>query len=228
MPSLIPFTLRHVFYTTAFPARVMGKVFFTRGGVDWQCSGTVVTAHNRSLIFTAGHCVYEDGLWSSHFIFVPAYNNGNAPFGKFVWRNMWAPPAWLDYGEESYDLGAVELYPNAQGKLVQNAVGAEGIEWNYPRPGLFNSFGYPAAPPFNGLSLWECLSSYGGSDSTQVWPYPMAIGCDMTPGSSGGGWIRNGYLDGLNTYSYATAPDVMYSPYFGGAVRSLWNTTQVG
>jgi V8-like Glu-specific endopeptidase len=225
----IPFSRFRISNTTAPGVRMMGKVFFTRGGTDWLCSATVVVARNKSLIFTAGHCVFDDGAWDTKLTFVPAYSNGRAPFGKFVARNMWSPNGWLHSGLHTYDMAAVTLGRNNQGtgRLVQTAVGDVGIAWNQTRSQLFHSFGYPAARPFTGQSLWECVSRYGGYDDSEGTPWTMGMGCDMTGGASGGGWIiKGGYLNGLVSYGYKSLPGVLFSPYFGNAAKNLWNTAQ--
>jgi hypothetical protein len=50
----------------------------------------------------------------------------------------------------------------------------------------------------------------------------MAMGCDMTAGSSGGGWIVDGsFLNSVISYNYTDEPDVMYGPYFGATASTL-------
>ena len=63
-----------------------GKVFFTMGGVNYVCSGTsVVASSGLSLVWTAGHCVNEGpGPYATNFLFVPAYIDGTAPYGKWA------------------------------------------------------------------------------------------------------------------------------------------------
>jgi len=52
----------------------------------------------------------------------------------------------------------------------------------------------------------------------------MSIGCDMTAGSSGGGWIIDGqYLNSSVSYGYDNDPIDLYGPYFGQAARNLFN-----
>jgi hypothetical protein len=56
----------------------------------------------------------------------------------------------------------------------------------------------------------------------------MGIGCDMTVGSSGGGWATAaGALNGVNSYRYTGQPDVMYSPYFGPTIKELYDFAAV-
>ena len=51
----------------------------------------------------------------------------------------------------------------------------------------------------------------------------MGIGCDMTGGSSGGGWIVGGNLYSVNSYGYSNQPDVMFGPYLDGVAQSVYN-----
>ena len=52
----------------------------------------------------------------------------------------------------------------------------------------------------------------------------MAIGCDMTGGSSGGGWLVGNNVYSVNSYGYLTEPNVMYGPYQGAAAQSLYSS----
>src|SRR5205823_4621286 len=58
------------------PTSTFGKIFFTKGGQEYVCSGTVVAAANKSVVWTAGHCVEEHGKVHTNWIFVPGYRNG--------------------------------------------------------------------------------------------------------------------------------------------------------
>ena len=50
----------------------------------------------------------------------------------------------------------------------------------------------------------------------------MGIDCDMTGGSSGGGWIAGGGVASVNSYGYSTLPNVMFGPYQGSVAQSLY------
>ena len=52
----------------------------------------------------------------------------------------------------------------------------------------------------------------------------MAIRCDMTGGSSGGGWIVGGNVYSVNSYGYLTQPNVMYGPYQGSVAQQLYTS----
>jgi hypothetical protein len=51
----------------------------------------------------------------------------------------------------------------------------------------------------------------------------MGIGCDMTGGSSGGGWIVGNDLYSENSYGYGNQPNVMYGPYLDDTAQAVYN-----
>jgi hypothetical protein len=213
-------------YTQA-PISTHGKVFFTLGGNDYVCSGTALLSGNKSVVWTAGHCVNEGpGEFATNWEFVPAYKDGSAPLGVYVARDLYATSAWANSGDFSYDLGAAIVSP-AGGTALTDRVGGRNIAFNYNRSQTYNSYGYPAAPPFNGQRLWRCNSTLQRND-TSANPATMGIGCDMTGGSSGGGWIVGSSVYSVNSYGYNNQPNVMYGPYQGSVAQSLYNAASAG
>lgn len=83
-------------YPSAF-----GKVFFTsNSGVNYVCSGAAVLSANESVVWTAGHCVNEGpGAFYKNFLFVPAYRDGSAPYGKFAGLTLLTTSGWQASGE---------------------------------------------------------------------------------------------------------------------------------
>jgi hypothetical protein len=206
---------------TVFPASTHGKVFFTMGGSNFVCSGTALTSTNRSVVWTAGHCVNEGpGAFATNWAFVPAYRDGSRPFGTWTARALVTSSQWGNQGDISYDVGAAVM--NTNGSALTDVVGGRAIAFNYNRSQFYTSFGYPAAPPFNGERLWVCESNLLTSDSSTS-PQTMGIGCDMTGGSSGGGWIVGGAVHSVNSYGYLTQPNVMYGPYQGSVAQGVYN-----
>ncbi|HET6549221.1 MAG TPA: hypothetical protein VFG79_12220 [Solirubrobacter sp.] len=172
---------------TQQPTSTHGKVFFTLGGVDYVCSGTALLSGNKRVVWTAGHCVNEGpGDFATNWEFVPAYKDGTAPLGVYVAEDLVTSSAWANQGDFSYDFAAAVVGP-AGGTALTDRVGGRGIAFNYDRNQNYVSYGYPAAPPFTGERLWTCTSPLQTSDSSAS-PATMGIGCDMTGGSSGGGW----------------------------------------
>jgi hypothetical protein len=224
----LPWTSQEV--TTAYtnaPTRTHGKVFFTLGGVDYVCSGTALLSGNKSVVWTAGHCVNEGpGDFATNWEFVPAYKDGTAPLGVYVADNLFTSAAWGNSGDMSYDFGAAVVAP-AGGTALTDRVGGRGITFNYNRSQNYVSYGYPAAPPFTGERLWTCSSPLQTSDNSAS-PATMGIGCDMTGGSSGGGWIVGGNLYSENSYGYSNQPNVMFGPYLDSVAQSVYNAAAAG
>jgi hypothetical protein len=112
---------------------------------------------------------------------------------------------------------------------VDEIVGSLGFAYNLnPNQHWFN-FGYPLEAPFDGKTMQICAASFARNDPFYAFPMPMAMGCDMTPGSSGGPWIidfsgspgNTNYVNGNNSYRYTGFGEEIYSPYFGAAAKDL-------
>jgi V8-like Glu-specific endopeptidase len=232
--ATVAYTSYELTDTYSFPNRVHGKVFFTRPGVgNFVCSGTVVDARNRATVITAGHCVLDAGRWSTNFAFAPGYGHllgiANAPYGVWAASGEAAPQPWVDSQNLRFDVGAAVLARDVSGRSLQDVVGARGVAFNQTVSQSFRSYGYPAQPSsehaFDGMALWACDSSPPVADNptSASGPSTMGIGCDMTGGSSGGGWVTGaGRLNGLNSYRYTNQPDLMYGPYFGPTIKALY------
>lgn len=173
-----------------------------------------------NLVWTAGHCVHagKKGGWYRNVVFVPSYNDKGmtdeqlrsasrdkiAPYG--VW---WADGAktsqqWIDQGGEtggdgaSYDYAVFHVTPE-QGtgaKSLEETVGS-ALPVNFDAPAVpkvssITATGYPAAPPYDGQSLYQCADKPGRLSLTDSDPTMYRIGCTMTGGASGGGWVETG------------------------------------
>jgi hypothetical protein len=218
-PALAPATQIPPPYTSQ-PTSTNGKVFFSDGGSNFVCSGTAVLSGNRSTVWTAGHCVHDGASgFHTNWAFVPAYADGSRPYGTWTARTLLTTNGWTG-GDFSYDLGAAVVSP-VGGQSLTDVVGGRSVAFNYARNQNYSSHGYPAAPPFNGQRLWRCDSPLVYNDNSAN-PPTMGIDCDMTGGSSGGGWIVGGSVYSVNSYGYSTLPNVMFGPYQGSVAESLY------
>ncbi|GAA5122310.1 hypothetical protein [Haloechinothrix salitolerans] len=204
------------------PQPELGKVFFTLSGTDYVCSGTATSSSNGDVVTTAGHCLNEGpGDFATNFAFVPAYENGAEPYGKWTAEQLFTTEQWANSGDFEYDAGFAVMNENASGQSLTDVVGSYPIAFNLSRGLDYKSYGYPAASPFDGETLWSCTGTATddpNGSSTQ------GIPCEMTGGSSGGGWITGGQLNSVNSYKYRGDSSTMYGPYFGSTVQSVYQT----
>ena len=75
--------------------------------------GRLGSIHRQQRDFTAGHVVHagnnQAGGWSTNMVFVPAYKDGEAPFGQFTVRQLFTRTAWYQNGNPGglyEDMGA--------------------------------------------------------------------------------------------------------------------------
>ena len=213
--------------------RMHGKIFFTipsgAEAGDYVCSGTAVNSRNRSVVWTAGHCVYdlESGSgYVANWLFVPGYEDESKPFGEWPAKRLATTAGYRTSANLRYDLGAAVVTQNESGQRLQDVVGARGIGFDQPRDHGYAAYGYPAkAPPaeFTGGREFRCDSDNAGSDSpVGSGPATMAIDCDMTAGASGGGWIVGNTLLSVTSYGYVIEPNHLYGPYMSTSARKLY------
>lgn len=210
------------------PASAHGKVFFTSHGADYVCSGTAIRSQNRSVVWTAGHCVNDGpGAFHTNWAFVPGYRDGGRPLGTWTARRLLTTDAWRTGGDLGYDFGAAVVSAATDGTALTDRAGGRSITFNGSRNLTVSAFGYPSLPPFSGGRLWLCRSPVIGQDAS-ISPPTMAISCDMGSGASGGGWVAGDTVVSVTSYSYANRPDVVYAPYQGPEAAALFAAAAAG
>ena len=205
-----------------------GRVFFTYGGRQASCSGNAVTSGNKSVVMTAGHCVKLDGAWHTDWVFVPAYDNGNAPYGTWTARVTLATPQWEASEDINYDVGAAVVNP-LDGQSLTDVVGGQGVAFNQPKIQDMYAFGWPAADPYDGTRMIYC----SGRTFNALISDGIGMTCDMTGGSSGGPWFQEfdeatgtGIQTSVNSYKINFIPTWMFGPYFGADAQDVYNAAQ--
>lgn len=210
--------------------RVNGAIFISEGaGIGYgRCSGTSVVSPNKSVVITAGHCVYDEGIWSDRkWVFVPGYQHGERPFGTFTAHWLGTTPAWHAHENENFDVGAAVVGRNEKGQTLAAAVGAARVATGLPPNQTFDVYGYPVEHPFNGGTLQVCRgAAFEGHDFGSLFepgPLDLAISCDDSAGGSGGGWMIEGnVVNSVTTYGYPSDPSTNFGPYFGQGVAHLY------
>jgi V8-like Glu-specific endopeptidase len=208
-------------------------VFFTLGGADYSCSGSVVDSANASVVVTAAHCVSDGaGHWATHWIFVPGYRDGRQPYGRYPARRYFVAAGWTHGGNEADDVAFVVVKPARVDGVVRpvaDVVGGQRIGFGY-RGTIQTAFGYPVDAPYNGRQLDYCAGMgipdpYGSADA--------GIECTMTEGDSGGPWFSgfdartgSGTITGVTTFRYAGDRLELYSADLGATARALYERAQ--
>ena len=232
VPSLIPASAS----TTGGPwtgggqvTKTAGRVFFLFNGAKASCSGDAVTSGNKSVVITAGHCVKYQGTWHTNWVFVPGYNNGNAPYGEWPASQTLTTPQWEAGEDLDYDVGAA-VVNTVNGRHLTDVVGGQGIAFNQARKQTMYTFGYPAEGKYDGSKLDYCS---GTTFVDFISSNDNGMRCDMTGGSSGGPWFLNfdratgtGAQNSVNSFGYNFLPGYMFGPYFGADAQHLYNTAQ--
>ncbi|MEU5533714.1 peptidase [Streptomyces sp. NPDC020362] len=206
-----------------------GRVFFTFQGRTASCTGNAVTSQNASTVITAGHCVKYQGSWHTNWVFVPGYNNGNAPYGQWSASKTLTTPQWEASEDINYDVGAAVVAP-LNGQKLTSVVGAQGVQFNGGYNKQMYAFGFPAASPYDGTKLIYCS---GNSSKDFLFSQDHSLGCNMTGGSSGGPWLTGfseatgaGLQTSVNSFGYTFLPNRMFGPYFGDEAKALYDRAQ--
>lgn len=206
----------------------VGKVYFTLKGVDYLCTATVLGGSNRDTLVTAGHCVNSGpGEFATNWVFVPAYNSGSEPYGRWTARALHTPTSWSQRGDLNHDVGFAVL-ASQDGRHIADVTGTQNIQFNPARGGYVHSFGYPALHPYQGHHLYYCQ---GNAQQDPHGGFGQGVDCDMTEGSSGGPWFagfdgNNGTVISVNSFGYDDTPNVMWGPYLGDTAQATYGTAQ--
>lgn len=231
-----------------------GKVFFSMGGGNWQCSGTSVTDGGKagySMVLTAGHCAVDEtsGEFATNWVFMPNWDSDPATFSTACSATLYgcwtSSGLYVHYGfahagafnnqAVTHDWAFAVVGPGGYGsQQLDTQLGSYPIQFlgTVSSGNRLEAFGYPAAGKYHGNDLTWCagsvfvdVSSSNGSSNNSTWGMP----CDMTGGSSGGGWFEDlnetngtgGTLSSLNSYGYSGVKN-MYGPKFNGNTEATW------
>jgi hypothetical protein len=235
-------------------AAAVGKVYFSMDGSNWQCSGSVATddRSDYSLVLTAGHCAYDEtaggGLdgFATNWMFIPAW--GSSPnrdctkttFGcwtadALVVHKGFATAGGFNTQATLHDfafavVGAGGKSGNAQLDSTAGSFGLVSPIDSVNVGSRIYAFGYPAAGKYKGNTLTYCAGNLIEDiySSNATW----GLGCDMTGGSSGGGWFAGfdestgiGQLGSLNSYGYSGVRN-MYGPKFNSDTQDVYNAAE--
>ena len=208
----------------------VGRLYFTQGGVPYECSASSVRAGNESVVLTAGHCLTEDGRTSTNVIFVPGLAGSAEPFGRWSATRTFTTQQWRDGDQDTpaalnFDVGFV-VVGRQGGATLADRVGAFDLGFDAALERV-TVFGYPAANrTSDGYTLQHCTGLRFPDDGGTT---DQGTLCDMGGGSSGGPWLSRfdpaagtGVVTSVVSFSYGRAPDRLYGPRLGSAVRAVY------
>ncbi|WP_340557247.1 trypsin-like serine peptidase [Streptomyces sp. GSL17-111] len=208
-----------------------------------------------NLVATAGHCVHGggDAGWFRNIMFVPSYNDrGRAPEQVTgapshevapykMWWADWAQTTsyWIERGDAlrgdagaSQDFAVLHVEPeDGSGKSLEETVGS-ALPINFDAPGPdelagLSSYGYPAAPPYDGALMYTCTDRPGRLTVDPEQPAMYRIGCTMTGGTSGGGMYiagPDGKAELVSVNSIGPRPATwLAGPYLGASAEGVFS-----
>ncbi|KAA3606074.1 MAG: hypothetical protein DWQ01_17920 [Planctomycetota bacterium] len=184
--------------STSFPWSTHCRMWFTKFGLNYVCSGTLIDART---MMTAGHCVHEGsgGNWATNVSVAPSWDGDDDAFGSANGISLGSWTSWTVSGSYDGDMGWVRL-----DRPIGVLTGWLGYGYNSDNSWWssagFNLTGYPGSC-FSGAPD-QFYYDYGTWDSvgTYVVEADMSESC-WIGGMSGGGIY---YIDGSgNRYVYA-------------------------
>ena len=194
------FTTSRVFpdaATVAYPYRTAGKLFFRdpRTNQNSVCSASVLRPR---IVVTAGHCVTHPSTDASqryfhtNFLFVPAFNNGAAPYGSWTSSGQWVLNAWHMSDGSVPNPGDVAFLimndqtVNGQTRRIGEVTGWLGWQTQALAKNHVTMLGYPCnLDSCARMEVTNAGAFADGGKNTYVY------GSSMRGGASGGPWIQD-------------------------------------
>lgn len=215
-------------------SRTTGKVFFTLGGSNYVCSGSLIAGGTSGyVVSTAGHCTHEgDGSgadgYASRFTFYPAWTGSTTTSTAYtaVSGGLYATDNWEREGAANNAYPDDAAFVKVTGPQFTAAT-LPRAEFTDTMSGQMYAFGYPAAQKYKGNTLTYCSGAvaYGYYDRDDT----ISMPCNMTGGSSGGPWFKNwnstslsGVQASVNSYGYSGITR-MWGPVFDGPEQQAFN-----
>jgi V8-like Glu-specific endopeptidase len=208
----------------ALAAVRVGALFVSADSTDHFCTASVVASPAKDLLITAAHCINggNGSGYSQDIVFIPGYNDGDAPYGIWTPERLLVAPQWAQSANPNYDVGFVVLQSH-DGENIQDLLGGSGLAVDSGYRYLVRVTGYPDS----GNAPITCLNWTSRQSDTQ-----LQFNCDgYTGGTSGSPWVtrfntrsRTGTIVGvIGGYQQGgDTPSVSYSAFFGSDIHQLY------
>jgi V8-like Glu-specific endopeptidase len=181
-----------------YPYSAVGKLFFevdaSTGSTStgsFVCSGSVV---GPRLVLTAGHCVHSGQKSMLGFYrelrFVPAFRDGQAPFGVWTVQRVLVTRTWSVGGGTLPNPAdyALLVMNDLNGQSIGSVVGQLGYAIESLAPNHIHMLGYPCRLDRCQKMQAAATGSYYTLDFA---PNCIIYGSNFGPGASGGPWVQN-------------------------------------
>ncbi|MFI0978586.1 trypsin-like serine peptidase [Streptomyces sp. NPDC021093] len=198
-------------------------------GDEHWCTASVVDSPKGNVVVTAAHCVYEEeGTAARKISFAPGFagqGKGKQPYGAWQIRSVQVDDRWQEQEDDPYDFAFLTLEPDAQGREVQDVVGAAGLDWESEPQRQVTVIGYPEPDHNPDNHPVTCTTD---SRVDKDLPGMVQMRCaGFWNGTSGSPWLTDyrgpdkpgkliGVLSGGDTDSESTAA------LFGAPARALY------
>ncbi len=170
--------------TTSTPNSAVVLILFKKGTTQYICSGSIIAPQ---YVLTAGHCAYDEGIYSSNIFIFPGNNGASEPYGYFTATLAYIPQQWIDTAtgdfsnaNVNYDWALLRLNTTVSPLIVPFAISSYS-DTILNNTATYTDAGYPAdkcrydsgmvdyCPPYHGYS-WDNVVGQGDTQWTASGP----------------------------------------------------------
>ncbi|WP_433176681.1 trypsin-like serine peptidase [Actinoallomurus sp. CA-150999] len=165
---------------------VVGALFLSNGSGSHYCTASVVSTPKKSLILTAGHCLYGTKGWAKNIVFVPRYSNGSRPYGAWTIKYMYVDSRWKKNRDPDLDFGFAVVGTRNNSKIA-DVVGANRLVINQGYTNRVRVIGYP-------MKKYSSVDKpiYCTVTTHKAFKYQIKFDCNgFYGGTSGSPWLKN-------------------------------------
>ena len=207
------------------PVPHVGRMYMVNADDTYQtCSANAVESANGVTVATAAHCIDDFGAFHAHIAFVPAYEDGRAPFGTWPLAAYALPAGWTGVHSPASDT-AFFTVSSPTGRTLAATIGASPVRFGAGRDLATTVYGYPGLPPYDGRHPLLCRGTASSDDA----PAGQGVACSMNEGASGGPWFAGDDADAPQ-YSVSTNRSLgstrLFSPAWGPVIQAAYRAVE--
>jgi V8-like Glu-specific endopeptidase len=202
-------------------------------GIVSECSGVLVDSKH---VLTAGHCVYtftsercnppDTSCWASSIRVIPAYANGNTPYGETNFANLWAWTAWTVDHNYDWDIAMIELDRPVGALTGWYGYGYNNTDTFFTGGNTFRSTGYPVESPYDGELMYTWSGTFDRVETYGLIHTDYSYG-----GQSGSGVYRddsNYIVYGALSHGHDAIPETVYTRITASSFTTFQDWIAIG